>query len=215
MTKISKGNPPLLSIENENGFDLWQEHMRGLRSWDDLSLVRWLSQSLGQFYERSWRVSHSFVVAYRLGVTVAHQRDVWNRRIFSFHQNYQTAPCCNAPTIPLVSFEMMSHGIACSCCGGELISLKELPLSLRKAFMDWGRRYDSIHQVAHWDDERKKESKNYDKDFDEAGDRAIPLLTELGYKLVPKLLELYPAIFWEDGDHCLDLRPEEIPAPTG
>jgi hypothetical protein len=32
----------------------------------------------------------------------------------------------------------------------------------------------------------------------------------VGSKLVPQLMEHYPAVIWEDQDECLDVRPEDI-----
>ena len=36
------------------------------------------------------------------------------------------------------------------------------------------------------------------------------LLATAGREIVPKFLELYPAIVWEDQDECLEVRPEDI-----
>ena len=38
----------------------------------------------------------------------------------------------------------------------------------------------------------------------------IQLLALAGRFIVPKLLELYPAIVWEDQDECLAVQPEDI-----
>jgi len=31
-----------------------------------------------------------------------------------------------------------------------------------------------------------------------------------GHQIVPKLLESYPVIIWEDQDECLEVRPEDV-----
>jgi len=188
--------------------------MHAMKSWDDLSLVRWLNQTLGQLYERGWRASHPLVVAYRLGSTVAHQRDLWNRRTFSFNDNYAPANCCGAPAIPFVTFEVSTHGIYCSCCGEVLVPLDELPGNMSLSFKDWGRAYDAIHQVAHWTDAERKHCGDYNKALDQACEKAVPLLARLGYELVPPLLARFPTLFWEDSDNCLDVIPEDIRPPS-
>jgi hypothetical protein len=214
MGKQDHETSPLLNFEPTRGFDLWQEHTRALKAWDDLSLSRWLNQTLGQLLDRCWRASHPLVVSYRLGATVAHQRDLWNRRTFSFNHNYHRATCCGAPAIPFVSFEAFSHGIYCSCCGEILATIEEMPPQLANNFRQWGMSYDMIHQVAHWTDEERRRSGDYDKALDQASERAAPLLAHLGYKFAPQLLGTYPVVFWEDCDNCLDVIPEDIhPVP--
>ena len=50
---------------------LWQEYARVFRDWDDLTLGRWLAQTLGQLEGRAWRLSHPLVGAYRLAAKIA------------------------------------------------------------------------------------------------------------------------------------------------
>jgi hypothetical protein len=214
MSKREKETSPLLSFEKEGTFDLWQEHMRALKTWDDLSLSRWLNQTLGQLHERAWRASHPLVVAYRLGATVAHQRDLWNRRTFTSNHHYELAVCCGAPQIPFVTFEVSTHGIYCSCCGEVLNTLDHFAVPLAEAFRKWGQTYEPIHQVAHWTDGERKKSGDYNKAFDQAFEKAIPLLAQLGYELTPQLLLTYPTVFWEDADNCLDVIPEDVNPPA-
>ncbi len=213
MSEHQKETSPLLNLEKGGGFDLWQEHTRALKSWDDLSLTRWLNQTLGQLHERCWRASHPFVVAYRLGATVAHQRDLWNRRSFSFNPNYPSAACCGAPAIPFISFEVCTHGIYCSCCGEVLVTIEDLPEKLAHDFRHWSKKYDALHQVAHWSDDERKKHGDHNKALDQACDQASPLLAKLGYQLAPQLLHHHPTVFWDDADNCLDIIPEEIGPP--
>ncbi len=210
MPHFQKETTPLLSLDKEEGFDLWQEHTRAIKSWDDLSLARWLNQTLGQLYERCWRASHPLVVAYRLGATVAHQRDLWNRRTFSFNPHYQVAACCGAPAIPFVSFEVCTYGLYCSCCGVVLLTLEDVPTDLAIAFRQWGKEYEVVHQVAHWTDIERKKCGDYDKASDQAAEEAARFLAHLGYRLAPQMVGSFPTIFWEDADHCLDVIPEDI-----
>ena len=211
MSKSEKETTSLLKLEKEGEFDLWHEHMRALKSWDDLSLARWLNQTLGQLFERSWRASHPLVLAYRLGAAVAHQRDLWNRRILSIDAHYQPTDCCRAPSIPFVTFEACTHGIYCSCCGEVLLMIEELEASLASSFKHWSSHYEAVHSVAHWSEEERKRYGDYDEALDRASARAVPLLSRFGYQLVPRFLQTFPTVFWEDSDHCLDILPEEIP----
>src|SRR5215469_8659012 len=45
---------------------LWKEYSLGFRDFDDLSLARWMAQTLGQFEGKAWRLSHPLLGAYRL-----------------------------------------------------------------------------------------------------------------------------------------------------
>src|ERR1035437_6976569 len=60
-------HPAAMAMESDSPLDsLWQEYGRTFRDWDDLTLARWLAQTLGQFEGRAWRLSHPLVGAYRL-----------------------------------------------------------------------------------------------------------------------------------------------------
>lgn len=209
-----KETSPLLSLESKGSFDLWQEHARALRSWDDLLLARWLNQTLGQLVDRCWRASHPLVVAYRLGATVAHQRDLWNRKPIPMNSQFLSAACCGAPTIPFVSFEICTHGIYCSCCGDILATLEDVSKDLRNSIQHWGKVYETSHHVAHWNEEERRKHGDYDKMLDRACDEAVPLLARLGYELSPRLVGQWPVVIWEDADHCLDIIPEDIAPPA-
>ena len=56
---------------------LWKEYGLGFRDFDDLTLARWLAQTLGQLEGKAWRFSHPLLGAYRLAAQLAHQRQVW------------------------------------------------------------------------------------------------------------------------------------------
>ena len=49
-----------------------------------------------------------------------------------------------------------------------------------------------------------------DGKFEEAAQKAERLLAQAATRIVPKLLEEYSAIVWEDQDECLEVRPEDI-----
>jgi hypothetical protein len=67
-----------------------------------------------------------------------------------------------------------------------------------------------VHAVAHWDDRQRKSAGDYDRAFEQAAEQAERLLAQAGRELAPKLLELYPALVWEDQDECLEVRPEDV-----
>ena len=50
----------------------------------------------------------------------------------------------------------------------------------------------------------------YDRAYENAAEEAERLLARAGQELAPKLLNIYPAIIWEDQDECLEVRPEDV-----
>src|SRR4029077_15157199 len=60
---------------------LWKEYARTFQDWDDLTLGRWLAQTLGQLEGRAWRLSHPLVGAYRLAAQIAHEKQIWFKRL--------------------------------------------------------------------------------------------------------------------------------------
>ncbi len=76
--------------------------------------------------------------------------------------------------------------------------------------MRWAKEYQPIHDVAHWDDAKRKNEGGYDQAYEQAADDAEKRLAQLGENLSSPLLELYPAVIWEDQDECLQVRPEDI-----
>ena len=51
---------------------LWKEYAAAFRDFDDLTLARWLAQTLGQLEGKSWRLSHPLLGAYRLAAQCGH-----------------------------------------------------------------------------------------------------------------------------------------------
>jgi hypothetical protein len=65
--------------------------------------------------------------------------------------------------------------------------------------------------VSHWDEAKQKRVSSYQDKLEEAAEQAEELLAFAGRTLAPRLLEIYPALIWEDQDECLEVRPEDIP----
>jgi hypothetical protein len=190
--------------------NLWQEYSRVFCVWDDLTLGRWLAQTLGQLEGRAWRLSHPLVGAYRLAARVAHDRQIWLKRLATPPPAYAESPCCRAPLLPLLTRDVSAEGLICQHCNEILVPSEELPAEFRTGIFDWAKQYEPVHSVAHWDDRQRRRSGNYEEAFEKAAKQAEQLLARAGRELAPKLLETYPAIVWEDQDECLEVRPEDV-----
>lgn len=190
--------------------DLWQEYGRSLKNFDDLSLARWMSQTLGQFSGQVWRFSHPLVGVYRLAAQIAHDRQIWFKRLVSTPHGYVEAECCRAPLLPFVTRDLSDMGLICKHCAGTAVPLEDIEPESQLALKMWAKRYNAIHDVAHWDEEKKRRVPDYQKVFEDAAQEAEKLLVECGNQLCTGLLEHYPAVIWEDQDECLDVRPEDI-----
>ena len=82
---------------------LWKEYSLGFRDLDDLTLARWLAQTLGQLAGRAWRLSHPLLGAYRLAAQLGHERQIWLKRLVATPHAYSESPCCRAPMLPLLT----------------------------------------------------------------------------------------------------------------
>jgi hypothetical protein len=193
---------------------LWKEYSLVFRDFDDMTLARWLSQTLGQIEGKAWRLSHPLLAAYRLAAQLAHERQIWLKRLANPPQAYAESPCCRAPSLPLLTRDVGETGLICQHCNETLLPFDELPGSLRTDLEQWAERYGPVHAVAHWDDRQRKSAGDYDRAFEQAAEQAERLLAEAGRELAPKLLELYPALVWEDQDECLEVRPEDVKLTT-
>ena len=189
---------------------LWVEYSRVFREWDDLTLARWLAQTLGQFAGRAWRLSHPLVGAYRLGAKIGHDRGVWQQRMATPPIAYAESSCCRAPFLPLLTRDVKTEGLICQHCNEILVPFEELPVEHREPLAIWAQQYEPIHAVAHWDDRQRRKSGNYDDAYENAAQQAEKLLAFSGRELAPKLLDSYAAVIWEDQDECLEVRPEDI-----
>lgn len=189
---------------------LWKEYGLVFRDFDDLTLARWLSQTLSQLAGRAWRLSHPLLGAYRLGAQLAHDRQVWLKRLVTPPAAYPESQCCRAPLLPLLTRDVQESGLICQHCGETLVPFEEIPAEVRSELAQWGAKYAPVHAVAHWDDRQRKSAGNYDRAFEQAAKEAESLLVHAARQLLPKMLEHYPAVTWEDQDECLDVQPEDI-----
>jgi len=190
---------------------LWKEYGQSFRDFDDLSLARWCAQTLGQLQGRAWRLSHPLVGAYRLAAQLAHDRQIWLKRLVNTPAGYVEASCCRAPLLPLFSRDIAESGLICQHCGEIAVAFEDIADdSWRALVRKWAHRYHPVHQVAHWDDKQRKKTRDYDKAYEDAAQQAEKILSDAAHDLVPTLLEHYPAIVWEDQDECLEVRPEDV-----
>ena len=189
---------------------LWKEYSAVFREWDDLTLARWMAQTLGQIEGRVWRLSHPLLGAYRLAAQLAEDRQIWHKRLATTPAAYTEAACCRAPLLPLLTRDVLEAGLVCQHCGETCVPFDEIPTELHEQIQSWAKSYAPVHAVAHWDDPQRKKSGDYDARFEQAATEAEALLAVVGSQLAPKLIEHYPAIIWEDQDECLEVRPEDI-----
>jgi hypothetical protein len=189
---------------------LWKEYSVVFRDFDDLTLGRWLAQTLGQLEGRTWRLSHPLVAAYRLGAQQGHERQIWHKRLVTTPAAYSESNCCRAPTLPLLTRDVRESGLICQHCGETLVTFDDIPSDVQVELQGWAEKYEPVHQVAHWDDRQRKGAGDYDRAYENAAREAERLLAAVGNNLAPKLLNHYPVIIWEDQDECLEVRPEDI-----
>ena len=189
---------------------LWKEYGLVFRDFDDLTLARWMAQTLGQFEGKTWRFSHPLLGAYRLAAQLGHDRQIWFKRLATPPAAYGESACCRAPMLPLLTRDVQDTGLICQHCSETLISFEDFPADVQAELGAWASKYSPVHAVAHWDEAQQKKSEDYDAAYQRAAETAEVLLAEAGRKLAPRLLELYPAIVWEDQDECLEVRPEDV-----
>jgi hypothetical protein len=189
---------------------LWKEYGLVFRDFDDLTLARWLAQTLGQLEGRAWRLSHPLVGAYRLAAQLGHERQIWFKRLATPPAAYAESACCRAPLLPLLTRDVRESGLICQHCNETLVPFEGIPAESREALEAWAAQYEPVHAVAHWDDRERKSAGDYDRALENAAGEAERLLAHAGRQLVPKLLHCYPAAVWEDQDECLEVRPEDV-----
>jgi hypothetical protein len=194
----------------DNHDQLWKGYSRVFMEMDDLTLARWMAQTLGQFSGQAWRLSHPLMLAYELAAHAAHDRQIWLKGMGIIPADYIAAECCRAPLLPMLSRDVFDVGLVCKHCGETGVKFDDLPEDLKPGMDKWSADYDEIHSVAHWEDDSKKLPPDYDTLFELAAQSAEKLLAQAGSQLAPALLELYPAVIWEDQDECLEVRPEDV-----
>jgi hypothetical protein len=196
--------------EHERLHELWEEYRTAINDQDDLTLARWISQTLGQLKGRVWRLSHPLVGLHRLLATTAHKRSIRVARLAQVPADYPPCPACGAPLLPLVTRDVADDGLICETCGGTAVVFADLPPELRIPLQAWSLRYAPVHAVAHWDEAQKQLHSDYDKAYQEAAEQTEDILLELSTRILPPALDHFPAIVWEDHDECLDVRPDDV-----
>src|SRR5512138_1253115 len=137
--------------EPDSPFDLlWKEYSLVFREFDELTLARWMAQTLGQFEGKAWRLSHPLVGAYRLAAQVAHERQIWLKRLATPPAAYPESSCCRAPLLPLLTRDVQETGLICQHCNETAVPFEELPEDLRADLRQWALEYAPVHAVAHW-----------------------------------------------------------------
>jgi hypothetical protein len=201
-----------MAMDPESPLDrLWHEYGRVFQDFDDLTLARWMAQTLGQLQGRVWRMSHPLLGSYRLAAQIGHDRQIWLKRLATPPGTYGEAPCCRAPQLPLLTRDVLDSGLVCLHCSATLVPFEEIEASLRPVLKAWAGDYAPVHAVAHWEDAQRKRCRNYDRAFEDAAKQAEQLLARLGTDVTPLLLDGHPAAVWEDQDECLEVRPEDVP----
>ena len=201
----------LMAFDSDAPLDqLWKEYSLVFRDLDDLTLARWLAQTLGQLEGKSWRLSHPLIGAYRLAAQLGHERQIWHKRLATPPAAYTESSCCRAPGLPLLTRDVRESGLICQHCSETLVPFDEIPAEVAGSLTDWATQYEPVHAVAHWDDRQRKGAGNYDRAYENAAQQAERLLAHAGHELSPKLLEHFPTVVWEDQDECLEVRPEDV-----
>lgn len=207
-------SPRLAGMANEQNAPLerlWKQYAEVFQDFDDLTLARWMAQTLGQLKGRVWRLSHPLVGAYRLAAETGYDRGLWLKRLATIPAGYVEAPCCRAPLLPLLTRDVVESGLVCEQCRGTAVEFSDFDPTLQEEIKTWAGQYAPVHQVAHWDETMRARVDDYDAAMDEAAGKAEHLLAQAGSQLAPRFLELYPAIVWEDHDECLEVKPEDVP----
>jgi len=204
-----------MAIDADSPLDsLWKDYSLAFRDFDDLTLARWLAQTLGQLDGKAWRLSHPLIGAYRLGAQLGHERQIWFKRLANPPPNYAESPCCRAPMLPLLTRDVRESGLVCQHCSETLVPFEEIPSPVKSELEKWALEYGPVHAVAHWDDDQRKRAGGYDRAYERAAENAEALLGRAGNELAPRLLEFYAAVVWEDQDECLEVRPEDVMRET-
>ena len=193
---------------------LWKEYSQAFRDFDDMTLARWLAQTLGQLEGKAWRLSHPLLGAYRLAAQLGQERHIWLQRLAHPPPAYSESPCCRAPLLPLLTRDVRETGLVCQHCSETLVPFDELPsvLNPEQGFLVTAnnRTAPDDYPFPLSDDDQRKKAGDYDRAYEKAADKAEALLARGGRELAPRLLEFYPAVVWEDQDDCLEVRPEDV-----
>src|SRR5207248_1978637 len=105
------------------------------------------AQTLGQIAGRAWRLSYPLLGAYRLGAQLAHEKQIWFKRMATAPPSYQEAPCCRAPLLPLLTRDVLDTGLICLHCGDACVPVDEVPAELEAQIRRWAEKYSPVHSV--------------------------------------------------------------------
>lgn len=203
-----------MNHESDDALDrLWEEYTQVFGDLDDLTLARWMSQTLSQLSGRLCRYSHPLIGTYRMASVLAHERHIWLKRLVTIPANYAESECCRAPMLPIFTREVLECGLVCHHCSETLIPFDDMPPSLQPVIQTWAEAYDRNHAVAHWEDEQREQCDDYEAVLEKAKNACCQLFEQAATSLLPPLLEFYPLVLWEDQDECLGIRPEDIVLP--
>ena len=103
--------------ENSKHDQLWMGYSQVFVEMDDLSLARWMAQTLGQLSGHAWRLSHPLLQTYELAAHTAHDRQIWLKGMVIIPAEYTAAECCRAPLLPVLSRDVFDVGLVCKHCG--------------------------------------------------------------------------------------------------
>src|SRR5580700_4912767 len=103
---------------------LWKEYSQVFEEFDDVTLARWLAQTLAQLEGRTWRFSHPLIGAYRLAAELGHKRQIWLKRLATTPAAFPDSPCCRAPMLPLFSRDILTSGLICEHCSETLTAFE-------------------------------------------------------------------------------------------
>ena len=155
-----------MAHETDSLEKLWQDYASVFRGFDDLTLARWMSQTLGQLHGQLWRMSHPLVAADRLAAMVAHDRQIWHQRMVAIPPDFTPAECCRAPLFPLITRDVMESGFICLHCNGTVVAYKKIvDRDAAESLEGWAEEYSVAHSVAHWDVDQRARHKNYNQAF--------------------------------------------------
>ena len=190
---------------------LWKEYARAFQDWDDLTLARWLAQTLGQLEGRAWRLSHPLVGAYRLGAQLAHDRQIWFKRLATPPAAYAESPCCRAPFLPLLTRDVRESGLICQHCSETLVPFEEIPAEVRAERRGVGaaiRTRPCRRALGRPPAARRGKLRC---GLRKRGGAGGTIARARGPRTRAEAAEVYPTVIWEDQDECLEVRPEDVP----
>jgi len=199
-----------MSHGHEEQEALWAEYLSVFQEFDDLSLARWMAQTLGQIQGRVLRISHPLIGAYRLAAEISNQRQIWLKRLVTVPAAYPEATCCRAPLVPLITRDVMEAGLICEHCSETAIATEDFPPEIFKLLEGWSEEYKPIHAVAHWDDKQRRSASRYEQEFEKAALQAERMLAQVATEIAPKMLEIYRVVLWEDRGECVEVGPDDV-----